>query len=110
MRIASLIFSLLLSFDAYASTSHGTVTKIEQGPVYGSLVFITIQGSISDVPACWTNGTYNYVLDAGTPAGRNTLASVLFAKANGLAVTVSGFNTCSQYQGVEDLRYFRQDN
>ena len=110
MRIASLIFSLLLSFDAYASTSHGTVTRVEQGPAYGSLMFITIQGPISDVPACWSNGTYNYVFDTSTAAGRSTLALILFAKANAQSVTVSGYDTCSQFQGVEDLRYFRLDN
>lgn len=70
-------------------------------------MLITIQGSLSDRPGCWTTGPYDYVFDTSNAAGRNTLALALFAKANKQAVTVSRFNTCSQYAGVEDSRFFR---
>jgi len=109
MRVRLLLLSFLLSFDLHASTFQGTITKVTQGPLYGPLVFIKIQGTSSDIPMCWTNGTFNYVVDTCTVAGRNTLALILFAKANAQSVTVSGYGTCSQYQGVEDLRYLALD-
>lgn len=100
----------LLSFccsAALAGTGQGTVAKVENGPLYGAKVFLTIDGTVSDQPACRSAGNYHFVFDTTVPGGKELLATVLLAKANRQGVIVSGYNQCSLYNGVEDLRWFR---
>lgn len=90
-----------------AGTGQGTVAKVENGPLYGGRVFVTIDGTVSDQPACRSTGNYHFVFDTTTPGGKDLLATVLLAKATKQSIIVSGYNQCALYNGVEDLRWFR---
>lgn len=101
------LLAYLVSGLAFAGTGQGTIAKVESGPMYGSLVFITVEGTVSDQPACRTSGNYNFVFDANVPGGKNTLALLLLAKANNQKIIASGNAQCTLYSGVEDLRWLR---
>lgn len=109
MKAKMNILALLSLFcgAANAGTGQGTVAKVENGPLYGSKVFITIDGTIAEQPACKGTGSYHFVFDTSVPGGKDVLATVLLAKATKQSVIVSGAGQCSLYGGVEDLRWFR---
>jgi hypothetical protein len=99
--------SLFLSGLAMAGTGQGVVSTLEVGPIYGSKVFFTVDGSVSGQPACRQEGNYQFVFDSSVPGGRDLLALLSVAKATRQGVIVSGGGSCSLYGGVEDVRWLR---
>ena len=81
--------------------------RSETGPIYGGKVFVTIDGAVTDQPACRTAGTYHFVFDTTVPGGKDLLATVLLAKTTKQSIIVSGASQCTLYGGVEDVRWFR---
>jgi hypothetical protein len=88
-----------------AGDAIGTVEEIHMGPVYGTRVFLRMAGSLTAQPACQAN-YYHFVFDSNVPGGKELLAAALAARTSQASVKVNGFNTCTLYSGVEDLRWF----
>lgn len=107
MKLCLVALLSLYCCAAAAGIGQGMVAKVESGPLYGSKVFITIDGVVTDSPACRTAGNYHFVFDASSPEGKAVMATIMLAKATKQSVIVSGFERCSLYGGVEDLRWFR---
>jgi hypothetical protein len=104
------ILSALLAVyccQALAGIGQGTIAKIESGPLYGNKVFITIEGSVTGQPTCWASGNYHFAFDSSATGGKNLLASIMLAKATKQSVVISGYDACTLYGGIEDLRWFR---
>jgi hypothetical protein len=90
-----------------AGTGQGTIGKVEYGPLYGTKVFFSIQGEVTEKPSCSSDLVYQFVFDSAVPGGKEILSSLLLAKTTAQSVKVSGFNSCSIYEGVENLRWIR---
>jgi len=101
----SMTLGLMVSGSAFAGDAAGIVSTVHMGPIYGTNVFIKIQGTAANMPSCQAN-QYSFVFDSSTAAGKVLLASVLSAKATGTLVKASGYNQCTLFFNVEDLRWF----
>ncbi|MDR6985120.1 hypothetical protein J2X32_003777 [Rheinheimera pacifica] len=58
-------------------------------------------------PACRQQGNYHFAFDSETPGGSALLSAILSAHVAQKDIRISGYNTCTVYKGVEDLRWLR---
>ena len=109
MKKVFLILSLLLTFDASASAVNGAIIdQVLIGEVYGNMAFIRLKTKPT-LPEghCSTNSNYNYVFDISTQVGKATLSMVLSAYAAQKPVYANGYDVCTIYSNVENLRQLR---
>jgi len=99
------VFLLVLAPNAFSSTILSTtIESILVGEVYGNMVFIEISIKPSSEPSCQTNPNYSYVFDPTTEVGKVTMSLLLIAYASGEDVFLNGYDACTIYSGVENLR------
>jgi hypothetical protein len=97
---------VLLGFSGVtrAGDATGIVQEVHLGPVYGTRVFLRIAGSVTAQPGCHAN-YFHFVFDSSVSGGKELLSAALAARTSQASVKISGYNTCTQYTGVEDLRW-----
>lgn len=66
------------------------------------LVYFYLSGTATGKPACAT-GSYWIIKDENSNAGKQIIAALLAANAQGTTVTVEGFNTCTRWPNGEDV-------
>jgi hypothetical protein len=98
------------SAAAAAGDMSGVIKEIHLGPVYGTKVFLKVQGTATNQPACVTNPDYAFVFDQDSATGRALLATVLTAQSSGQSVKLNGYNSCALFGTVEDLRWISISN
>lgn len=97
---------LLVCSNALGSDVRPTkIAKILVGASYGNTVFITTKDKPAARPECHTNRWYDFSFDGTTETGKMMLSVALAAYSAQKNVWVSGFNRCTQYNGVEDLNH-----
>lgn len=103
-----LLVSILLTEVTFAASPSytGKIKEILSGPVYGTKVFIKIDVTIDDKPACATNWRWNYIFDTELEHGKSYLSLLMMAKAQNSTITIQGTSVCSLWPNVENLRYF----
>lgn len=104
----SFLFALLIVFPSVGFASYVPSTKITKvllGEAYGDKAFIELETK-PDIPSdhCQSNPNFSYVFDISTELGKATLSVVLSAYMAQKNVYVNGFDTCTIYSGVENLR------
>lgn len=107
MKSINCLFTLFFCSTSIAGTAQGVIQMIESGPLYGSKVFIMVDGSVTDQPACRLTSNFHFAFDTAEPGGKELFSLVLSAKAAKQQLRISGYGTCSKYSGVEDLRWLR---
>ncbi len=96
----------LFSMSSHASSIRTTkITQVLVGPYFGKNVLLTISDKATVLPPCQTNNYYNYVFDGTTEEGKMTLSVALAAYATQKDVWLGGTNTCSLFDGVENLAH-----
>ncbi len=99
------IFLFFVAQSTFASTIMSTKIKsVLVGEVYGNKVFIELTVKPSVEASCQTNSDYSYIFDPTTEVGKITMSMLLTAYASGRDVYLNGYDTCTIYDGVENLR------
>jgi hypothetical protein len=106
MKTAIALGLLILTAGiGHAGEASGVIQDVHMGPLYGSRIFIKISGTFAQPqPGHCQNNEFHFAFDADGTGGKATLATVLAAKASQSTVRISGFNQCTVWSSVEDLR------
>ena len=103
--LSAFIAAAFLSSSVLAGSASGSIGKLEMGPIYGNIIYISVIGTVS-TEAC-TNPNYNFALDISEPGQNATLSAILAAKAASQSVTISGTSQCQEGTDVEGIRWIR---
>lgn len=105
----NIVFSallLMMSLESHATTINSTeITQLLVGPGFEKKVFLAVSKKPTEKAACNTNSNYTYVFDGTTEVGKNLLSIALAAYASKAAVKLGGYDVCTMYSNVEDLKY-----
>lgn len=87
---------------SYAGTTTGTVSQVFVHG-YNDIILFNMQSMYSNFASCAT--TLRYAISTSTQQGKNTLSTILSAKAAGQVITVIGKNSCITHGDAEDINY-----
>ncbi|WP_153067088.1 hypothetical protein [Steroidobacter cummioxidans] len=108
LRVKNVFVLSVAGFSSVAAAGDmtGVIREVHLGPVYGTKVFLKIDGTATTLPpSCQTDTGYKFVFDADSPTGRALLATALAAQVSGQNVKLNGYNECNLFGTVEDLRW-----
>lgn len=103
--VLAVIATLLFVVPAVAGQQTGTVAMLLVRQSDG-MVYFYLDGTATGKPACATNA-YWMIKDENSNAGKQMLAMLLAARAQGQAITVVGNNTCTRWSDGEDVDQIR---
>ena len=98
------LIMLLTVCSAHAGTvTGGTISLVfsAQEDVY----FVYLNQNITDVAACGSANANRFSIKPSTPGGKAMIATVLFASAQGKAITVQGTGDCGIWGDTESAKF-----
>jgi hypothetical protein len=101
----SLVALILCSSGTFAGeVTDAVITKLLINKSYGETVFILVDKSKSNIPACHVNGSWTYVLSVTTELDKKMYALLLAARASQTPVTLNGSGACDVFGSIESLQ------
>jgi hypothetical protein len=106
LRMAAVALAVMAGAtgQALAGTGQGTVGSVLVGRL-GHEVYVQVVNPTFNTPACATTGTWHFYFSTQNQAGRDMLATVLFAKATGIQLIFVGTGACSLGPDIQDVSY-----
>ncbi|NIA55772.1 hypothetical protein HAV22_19235 [Massilia sp. TW-1] len=102
LTFLSLIY-FCASIAAFAGSQSGQVKNVIIRASDG-LVYVEVTGTAENKPGCATH-SYWMIKDEKSLTGRQQLASLLLAQANGQTVSIIGNGSCTRWSDGEDIDY-----
>jgi hypothetical protein len=110
-KVGLLCQGLLIASVSTAGDMSGVIKEVHLGPVYGTTVFLRLEGAVTTPqPGCKVDSSYQFAFDSNTATGRALLAVALAAQVSAQPVKVNGYNQCTHFNTVEDLRWLSIQN
>lgn len=106
--VSSLVLlSALISGLSFAGVIYeGKITKIAIDKGTGDKVFIQVDGTKEDYPACHTVTSWSFVLPLSSDTDNKIFSMLLAARASKAKVRLEGNGLCNVHGSVESLTYF----
>lgn len=103
MRKILLIASLISVQNVCFATEvlRAKVTKLDLARDYGSYVFIKLDATQTNKPACHQNGGWNYTSPIATEMDKAMFSILLAAYMSGKSISIYGSGACSQFPSIE---------
>ena len=102
-----IVFVLLIYFitsvAAFAGSEGGQVKNVLIRASDG-LVYVELSGTAENKPSCATH-SYWMIKDEKSLTGRQQLAALLLAQANGQTISIIGTGSCTRWPDGEDIDY-----
>jgi hypothetical protein len=95
------LLALVGTCSAYDTQVTGHVKAVSINETFGSYVFVQLDTAHAAPQPCQTNVGWTYTIPQNTDAEKKILALLMMAKATGLAVTLYGRGSCSDFGAIE---------